>query len=541
MLFARVTQVRAPELPVMVYNRLQGRLAVFPELHALFSDLHAPSTRLQRSAYTQKKIALERALAQYELSSTLIRDIKKFNKRMKPRASKPWWKRQNVMVPAAIVAALTAVAGGYVLKHKHDARQVKRRQRKAEAAGHANSVKPPVVGSVVTLQQTDAATSGLPGAGFVSQGFEVHTDGAAQTPAELLLKSTPPPTGLGSQPGNDVQVVFAGRELESPASPAAPAGAGTGAGGEDPITVAPISPVVVTPEMVGEKVRAIDNQLARLQGGDGRVVENGHATYPDITFFSDLMKPNSWMPYAHSLDPETHKLNPDAPSYKKSFMYDKNHWLKQPLVEEKIPAIVAALAAANAALVQNLLEDTNLTKRPKPGRFWGASDITEISATDDRVRALIDRFTLIVHAFMFLERTSEGRKVVCTQILTSDNLFNLSRAGLLENFMIEELLLPKYIIGAFVVRTGLQEDLVGKIDWGVGLLKILKQDSWPLGRVVGTVKGALYLLLNGTPDLRSRNQLLSIPKEAAKLEATDNKQKTFRENYTRMMGNSGGV
>jgi hypothetical protein len=127
-----VPQIRIPTLPSMAFKQLKSRLEFFPPLYDLFIELHSPAVRLQRRLYGRKRVEFDQALKLYELSSTLVRDLKRFNKKMKPRVPKAWWKRTEVIAPAVLTALTAAVVGGYVWRRKDTKKKAATVQQSAQ-------------------------------------------------------------------------------------------------------------------------------------------------------------------------------------------------------------------------------------------------------------------------------------------------------------------------------------------------------------------------------------------------------------------------
>jgi hypothetical protein len=489
------SHMRVPTLSAVEYNRLRTRLEVFPELYELFSALHAPATRLQRRLYARKRIEFEQVLKLYELSGTLVRDVKRFNKKMKPRVLKAWWKRKEVLTPAAIVGALAvAAAGGYWWKQNKDA-------RKAQGDKASTEGRTPSDEELATKEGRDAAghvvavETGRPGAGVVGPDVMMHTDGP------INAFDSPSQAGAGAR-------VVLGR-------------------GEAVTGVASAQAIVIN------KVTITQN-LNTLKHNGGCVMVDSGPTYPDVQFFMEFVQPNNWQPYAHSSDPS-------ARGYKKSFMYDGNTILNDPSFTEAIPRIVAALAAANSALV-----DENKHQR-------GPVDIDA-----PWVQALIDRFLLITHFCMFLEQTSAGRAIISSQILTQDILVNMAYAGTLEQSCVKtggeirtddtgQLPLKKFIINSFAVRAGLQESIINTIQDGVTRLAGAKQytgfKACLLSAALAAVRAVLGRLLTGDADLRSQNQLAADSKEKDKLVEADRKHAEIRRAFDQLqqLQRSGGA
>jgi len=485
------SHMRVPTLPAVEYNRLRTRLEVFPELYELFSALHAPATRLQRRLYARKRIEFEQVLKLYELSGTLVRDVKRFNKKMKPRVLKAWWKRKEVLTPAAIVGALAvAAAGGYWWKQNKDA-------RRAQGDTGSAAVREPIGPELVTKAERDAVEpvvvvdTGLPGAGVVAGGLRVHTDG------RINAFDSPSQAGAGAS-------VVLGR-------------------GEAATGVASAQAIVISDSTITEHLNILGHN-------GGCVMVGSRPTYPDVQFFMECVQPNNWQPYAHSSDPY-------AQGYKKSFMYDRNTILNDPSFTQAIPRIVAALAAANVALV-----DENKGQK-------GPVDIDA-----PWVQALIDRFLLITHFCMFLEQTSVGRRIISSQILTQDILVNMAYAGTLEQSCVGtgsemkgQLPLNKFIINSFAVRAGLQESIIDKIQYGVTQLKGAKQytgfKACLLSAALAAVRAILGQLLTGNADLRSRAELNVDLKERGKLVEADRKHDQIRDAFDQLqrLQRSGGA
>ena len=523
-------QLRIPTLPSIAFKQLKSRLELFPELYDLFIELHSPAVRLQRRLYGRKRVEFDQALKLYELSSTLVRDLKRFNKRMKPRVPKVWWKRTEVVAPVVLGALTAAGVAGAVWK-RHDTKQ-------KAAAAQQLALTPSRDGT--PLGSTgEGEHSHAPGveAGFtplVSRPSGVSTGGDdfARTNDPFAVLGGPPfvlgATGAGGAAagvvgggqadgrltgGFDPEALMTADDLEV----GGPAGTGAGAGAGRETVVAGGAAVRSTALTVPEIVitgAAIDDQLAALQKEARGETVHGHQLYSDVPFFMAFVKPNNWQPYAHSAEPT-------ARGYKKSFLYDQNPSLKNSVLVAKIPEIVAGLAAANAALVGQISE----------------SGATRIDVDDVRVQTLIDRFLIITHCCMFLEQTKTGRVLIRSNILVQQNLVNMAKAGNLKQActksgaVLNDVLLCNFIINSFSVRAGLQEHIISAIQSGVDQLKEAQPQSWGLAVFVRAVQTVLWAFLNGDADMRTRNELQAIQKEQRKLNNEDEKHQRAQRSY----------
>jgi|GEM_PF-6191878 len=523
-------QLRIPTLPSIAFKQLKSRLELFPELYELFVELHSPAVRLQRRLYGRKRVEFDQALKLYELSSTLVRDLKRFNKKMKPRVPKPWWKRTEVVAPVVLGALTAAGVGGAVWK-RHE---TKKKAAAAQQLALTPSRDRTLLGSIGEGEHFHA-----PGveAGFTPLGSDtsgVPTGGAdlGRIDDSFAGLEGPPVVPVVTGPGQAAAGVVGGGQADGRLTggfdPKAlmtaddlevggPAGAGAGAGAGSETVVAGGAAVRSTALTVPEIVitgAAIDDQLAALQKEARGETVHGHQLYSDVPFFMAFVKPNNWQPYAHS-------AVPTARGYKKSFLYDQNPSLKNSVLVAKIPEIVAGLAAANAALVGQISE----------------SGTTHIDVDDVRVQTLIDRFLIITHCCMFLEQTKTGRVLIRSNILVQQNLVDMAKAGNLKQActksgtVLNDVLLCNFIINSFSVRAGLQEHIISAIQSGVNRLKGAKSGDWTLAALVRGVQGVLWMFLNGDADMRTRNELEAISKERGKLTGEDQKHQRIQESY----------
>ncbi|MEI7580843.1 MAG: hypothetical protein WCJ17_03530, partial [bacterium] len=352
-------------------------------------ELHSPWVRLQRRLYGRKRVEFDQTLKLYELSSTLVRDLKRFNKKMKPRVPKPWWKRTEVIAPAVLGALTAAGVAGAVWK-RHDTKQ-KAAAAQQLAGPHAGDRTP--LGSTGEGEHSHASGFEAGSTPLVSRPSGVSTvtgDDFARTNDPFAGPEGPPfvlgATGAGGAAagvvgggqadgrltgGFDPEALMTADDLEV----GGPAGAGAGAGAGSETVVAGGAAVGSTQEVA---VARIESELASLSND-----------VCDLTYITELIQPELISRYCN-----------------KPMSFDS---ARMDRLMPHMPKIVSQISNSCNSVIAN--------------------------KTDGYVEEIIKRYRVIVNILVYLEqeKTGAGRAMLRT-ILTNDLLQNvLKLLGLSKN------------------------------------------------------------------------------------------------------------
>jgi len=372
-------QLRIPTLPSIAFKQLKSRLELFPELYDLFIELHSPAVRLQRRLYGRKRVEFDQALKLYELSSTLVRDLKRFNKKMKPRVPKAWWKRKEVIAPAVLTALIAAAVGGAVWKRQDIKKKAAAAQQLALTPSrdgtplgstgegehsHAPGVEAgptPLVSrpSGVSTGGDDFARTNDPFAGPEGSPLVPVVTGAGQAAAGVV--------GGGQADGRltggfDPEALMTADDLEV----GGPAGAGAGAGAGRETMVAGGAAVRSIQEIDNKR---INSELKRLS--DDKC---------DLTYITQLIQPDAVSRYAN-----------------KPMSFDS---VRMNRLMSHMPNIVSQISNSCKSVIAN--------------------------KTDGYVAEIIKRYRVIVNILVYLEQEEAGDgRAMLRRILTNELLQNV--------------------------------------------------------------------------------------------------------------------